>query len=332
MKNEGFSSIEYLITLIVLVSIIAVFGIFLRTASITVKKTSTLVEDRKTIDDLLSKVYEDLKKDISPEADSRFDEVWKWNGYEHDGFSITISSLSGLINLNFIPEKKIYETGLKNYFENSEGITFIEKNRQQGTLLYSYDDIKEYITENMFNKYFTFRGFANINISDINSIKIISDNIIGSSYGNELYNKINILRENRQFIQNQTELKMFLGVNYDGIMPFINLNPQININFIDEEALKALLSYSGFNVDRINQKVATIVSLRQTGEIKESELCNILGISKSDELYYYLGCKTWLWQIDINGKNTSCSIILVRVPEEDSFGKTSFYIIEKKWL
>lgn len=332
MKKEGFSSIEFLITLFFLSALLLAFIFFIKTADLAIAKKTDSIKQRESIDRILQDIYSDLKSDTTPDADSKTDRIWRWNDIEIDGYKTYISSLSGRINLNMIGEDVLKESGLRLFFDDTDGITYICENRQNGKITYSYENLKEFITEDSFNKYFTLKGFANLNISDENIIGIICDTVTKSAYGNIINDKIKQTRKNRQYIQNDTELKMILGVYYDDIFPYVNIQPQINVNFIEEEILRALLSYPGFNLTNKNSRIDALISLRDSKELTEADICNILGISKNEELYYYLGCKTLFWQIDVIGKDSACSVIVGRSYETDSSGGVKYYVIEKKWL
>ena len=332
MKKDGFTSLEYLITLFFLTIVIASFGFYIKVAELTVSRKLMEFEERIKIDELLKEIYIDIKNDSTPESDSRIDTVWKWDESEKEGFKINLNSLSGKINLNCINEDILCNSGIRNFFEDSDALSFIINERKEERLIYDYQELKDFISKEDFDRYFTCYGFSNINISDENIIKIISDSATKSDYGNILYNQVRTIRKTKQFIKSDIELKMFLGVNFEAIMPYVNIKPQINVNFMEEDVLRALLSYPEFKLTNKAQRINTLLSVRETTEINEEDLTNILGISKNDELYYYLGCRTWFWQIDIAGKNVSCRVVLARSYEDDEFGKTNYYIIEKKWL
>lgn len=282
------------------------------------------------MDSIFEKIVEDIKNDTTPQTDSRNDIVWKWNNTVQNGYTISITSLSGLMNINFINPELISSSD--KLLQAGDIISAMNQARHEGKFLFSYDEVQDVISKENFDKYYTFYGFANINTSDAESLKILSDILTDGMFGTELYNKIKLQKFYRQYIQNETDLQMVFGVYYNSLIPFINIQPQININFIDEDVLKAFLSYPSFNQRNISQKVNTILELRKNGEINEMDICNILGITKSSELYYYLGCRTWFWQIVIAGDDISCRYIIARDPSEDAFGKNTFYLIEKMWL
>ena len=318
-KREGFSSLECLIVLVVLCIILIAFCFFIKTVNISVSKKISSINEKKKIDVILDSIYEDIKNDVSSEGDSLFDSVWDRNNSTEDGYLITLESLSGKINLNFLDSKVLLESGLPFVFYDSKSIIEIENLRSE-RLLYSYEEIKDYISEENFSKYFSFYGFANINIMNATSLELLVNQ------------KRNILLANKQLIKTETEYNLFCGINYSEIFPYINLDAAINVNFIDEDCLYKLINYAGFELTSKKRKVDTLLSLREKRELTQEDIITILGITKNDELYYYLGSKTWFWKISIQGKTQDCHVILCRSVEKTSELKPKFYIIEKRWI
>ena len=330
-KREGFSSLECLIVLVVLCIILIAFCFFIKTVNISVSKKISSINEKKKTDVILDSIYEDIKNDVSSEGDSLFDSVWDRNNSTEDGYLITLESLSGKINLNFLDSKVLLESGLPSVFNDSKSIIEIENLRSE-RLLYSYEEIKDYISEENFSKYFSFYGFANINIMNATSLELLVNYLTDSFYGTELNQKRNILLANKQLIKTETEYNLFCGINYSEIFPYINLDAAINVNFIDEDCLYKLINYAGFELTSKKRKVDTLLSLREKRELTQEDIITILGITKNDELYYYLGSKTWFWKISIQGKTQDCHVILCRSVEKTSELKPKFYIIEKRWI
>ncbi len=330
--NNGFSSLEFIVTLFFLSLILIALGIFLRVSDLTISKRTQGKSDKEQIDNVLNSIFEEIKKDHTPNVDSKMDSVWKLNDTNVDGFDISIKSLSGLINLNYVPKDILVNTNLVSAFDSTESIEKIKNLIEENGMINSYEEISDLISEEKFNENFTLNGYLNFNVTDEIPLAFIGNNITNSYFGDELANKRKSLRNNKQFIQSETEFNMLCGIHYDDITPYINLNPTLNINFMSEEVLKSFLTYPQFKLSNALQKANTIISLRDSKEITQEELISILGISKNHELYYYIGSKTWFWQIHITGKNTSCNVILARDPEEGTLGEPKFYLIEKKWI
>ena len=333
MKNyNAFSSLEFIVTLFFLSLILIALGIFLRVSDITISKRTQDKTDKEKIDTVLNSIFEEIKKDHTPNVDSKMDSVWKLNDTNVDGFDISIKSLSGLINLNYIPKEILINTILISSFNAPESIDKIKAIIEENGMINSYEEIADLISEEKFNENFTLYGYSNFNVTDEIPLAFIGNKMTNSYFGDELVNKRKTLKHNKQYIQNQTEFNMLCGIHFDEIYPYININPTLNINFMDEELLKSFLTYPQFKLSNALQKANTIISLRESKEITQEELISILGIQKNNDLYYYIGSKTWFWQITISGKNTSCNVILARDPEEGTLGEPKFYLIEKRWI
>lgn len=328
-KKEAFSSLEFLVTLFVLLILTVGFSFFITTSHRNIEKKTLRFTEKEEIDLVLENIYKKIKEDNTPESDSRFDPIWKINDTHMNGYYVSIKSLSGKINLNYINPNIILNSGFKNLFENNSISLFNDLLNEK--LLNSYDDIQDFISKETFDKYFTFYGYGNINTIKEKALGEIVNKITKVNFGNEIINRRKILFQKKQYFQKETEFSMFCGIYYDDISPYINSYPQINVQFIEEDALRCLIDSPAFRMNNWNQKVNSLISLRNTQEITKEDISFILGISKNDELYYYLGCNTWAWQIDVVGKNTSCQVILYRAIDDSSIKKPKFYLIEKKW-
>lgn len=329
--NKGFSSLEFIITLFFLSVLTIALGIFIRTSDVNVQKRTSDIRDKEKIDSISNTLLKEIKNDSTPDADSKFDSVWKYNDTDINGFHVSIKSLSSLINLNYINKDILLKTNFVNYFESPDSIKAVSNIIYERGLLYSYNEIKDFISEKDFNEVFTFYGYANFNVADEGTLKLIADDLTGSQFGDELINKRKILLHNKQFLQEETEFNLLCGIYYNEIYPFVNIKSDMNVNFMSEDTLRALLSYSGFSIGAINQKVNNLLILRNNREIREEDLYGLLGISKSDELYYYLGCRTWIWQILIEGEKKSCNMVLARELENSAAAQPKLFLIEKKW-
>ncbi len=331
-SNKAFSSLEFIVTLFFLSLILIALGIFLRVSDITISKRTQDKSDKEKIDTVLNSIFEEIKKDHTPNVDSKMDPVWKFNDSNIDGFDISIKSLSGVINLNYIPKEILANTILISAFDVPESVDKIKSMIEENGMINSYEEISDLISEDKFNENFTLYGYSNFNVADEVPLSFIGNNLTNSYFGDELVNKRKSLRNNKQYIQSQTEFNMLCGIHFDDINPYININPTLNVNFMNEELLKSFLTYPQFKLSNALQKANTIISLRESKEITQEELISILGIQKNYDLYYYIGSKTWFWQITISGKNTSCNVILARDPEEGTLGEPKFYLIEKRWI
>lgn len=332
-QSKGFSSLEVLLTLFFISLIAAAFAILFETVNISIVKKENELKEIKTIEKLLETVIEEIRKDTTPDMDSKIDPVWKLNNMEIDSYKIEITSLSGLLNVNTTPTNILSIGDIKKLYLDSDAPTIIENYKASGKLYTNENQLFELIDKEIFNKYFCVYGYSNINISDDYGLSNIVNFLSKPNSGEYLIQKRKTFLNNKQYIQSEINLKMLTGIDYDSLTPIVNTKSVLNIHFVDENILSALISYNGFNISGVNQKVKNIVNLRETSEISQNEICNILGISKNNELYYYLGNKTWMWQIIVTGERKKCTMIICRKPEEEeiSFNTPEYFVINKKW-
>ena len=152
IKN-GFSSIEVLVTLFFLAALFSVYSFYLRSSNLLIKKAENKFEDRKKIENIASILIEEIKKDLTPEADSRTDKIWDWNGTEYDGCKISLRSLSGLLDLNFLPEKIYLSDFAGQLFSTPDYIQYIHDERSSGNLFFSYSDLQSIISRKNFDTF-----------------------------------------------------------------------------------------------------------------------------------------------------------------------------------
>lgn len=331
--SQGFSSLEVLLTLFFVSVVVAAFAVLFGTVNISIVKKDNDMKEIQTIEKLLEKTIEEIRKDETPDVDSKIDPVWQLNNMEIDSCKIEIKSLSGLLNINTTPTIILSLPDIKKLYLEPEVPSVIENYKASGKLYNNDEQLLELIDSEIMDKYFCYYGYSNINIADDYGLTNIVNSLSKSNNEEYLIQKRKSLLNNKQYIQSEINLKMIAGIEYDSLTPIVNTKPVLNINFVEEDILNALISYQGFNISGVNQKVGNIVNLRETSEISQNEICNILGISKKNELYYYLGDKTWMWQIVVTGKRKKCTMVICRKPEEEeiSFKTPEFFVIEKKW-
>ena len=164
--NKAFSSLEFIVTLFFLSLILIALGIFLRVSDLTISKRTHNKSDKEKIDTVLNSIFEEIKKDHTPNVDSKMDPVWKLNDTNVAGFDISIKSLSGLINLNYIPKEILVNTILLSAFDAPESIDKIKTLIEENGMINSYEEISDLISEEKFNEDFTLYGYANFNVAD----------------------------------------------------------------------------------------------------------------------------------------------------------------------
>lgn len=335
IKQKAFSSFEFLIILFILSVIGIATSFFIKNIVVIINKEEVTQKVQDDIEKTLEMVMKDLLSDETPLSDSRNDKFWKWNEKIENECKVTIRSLSSLLNINYFPEKIFTTTNLKNIFLDSNSPTIMQSQKKINGLYFIYDDVSDYISKENYDKYFTSYGWANFNISDEDGVKLILQYMLDSiSISESFCQKRHSILKNKQVLQTKTEYKLFCGTRYDRIMPYVNLEPLMNVNFIEPEILKSILSYKEFKISGVNQKADEIISLRDNTEITQKKVMEILNINKGNELYYLLGTITWFWEIKITKGKQNCTVIVYRLPEKSDTSATEkplYYILEKSW-
>lgn len=328
-RNEGWSTLNFIISLMVICILVISLGLFVRTININLVKDISHNKKEDVINSTMTEVLSSLNDDSSPSADSKHDKFFSYDDVSINGCHVSIVPLSGKINVNFFPWDVLVSSELKNLLVNPNSfLSFMTSNEE---LINDYSVLAEYIDAEKFDLYFTTYGWANYNITQENSIKVLLSAMnINSTF---LLNKRKSMLSSKQFVQSYSEYRSVCGVNYKSVMPFMNIEAPLNVNFIDEQILKDILGCSKYKVAGINSKVSAIISQRETKEIDSEKLQAILSLKPNNELYYLLGVNSWFYQINFEYEEVACSVVVAKEVSDDisKNKKHKWYILEKNW-
>lgn len=331
-NNEAFTSFQFLIIILTLSVLVSAAGIILRSNRLYIQKQIQNKERRQAVESCISDILQVLSSDSSPESDTQQDLFWKLNETELDECKITISSLSSRLDVNFIPPSLFTETGLCNLFISPGSPELMERQKETNGLFFRYNDISDFINEDNFNKYFTTYSWPNFNISDDIAIETFLVHMINESSADSFARKREDFLKNKQTMQSFTEYKLFCGVNFEQVSSFVMLSPVMNVNFMDRDILSEILNYPEFGISGAWDKASRIESTATGSGIQDNDLVNILGVPKTNKIYYYLGTVTWFWEIKVQKENACCTLIVGRYPETDDFSaEIKRFILEKRW-
>lgn len=325
MKNkykEGFSSIEIIITLLVLSLLAISFIYIINFYQLSVIKNQKKIYSENSIENSFAKLDEAFKQLAAEENDGPSDELYNITYDKETDCKISIRSLSGLLDINYLPEEFYSTKYFKSILNENITIDFVNDYKNNNILISSYNELEDIFDYEKFNKYFTLFSLININVIDEKSLQTLSSVY---SLSEDLMNKRKSLKYNNQFIQTETEALLTYGFNYEKLKPYVTIDSNINVNFIEEDLLKAFVSLHRFHVNNPIEKCEQILSQRSMGKINKESIMNTFNISKNDELYYYMGCKTFFWEVIISNNNVSCKYILFRDDKD-------IYLIQKKWI
>lgn len=318
--NNGFSSIEVLVTLFVLAIFAISFSYILNFQQLKVSKIKQIERNKKQIETCFDDFTEFFKHNINLDCDGPKDSVYLY-APDNQEFNIVIQPLSGLIDINFLP----LEFYSKQYFnslliENTD-YSFIENFRKERKLITSYDDVKDFFPRETFFSNVSLYNLININTAESTSLYNYCNL---KNCTTDIVSKRQLIDVHNQFMHDDTEASLYYGLDYDILKPYITVEAPININFANKAFISSLLSLEQFNLVNNQQKLSYLFDLIDEGTINKEQICNILDISNNDILYYYIGCITYFWKIKISLNKTCCEYILFR-------NENKFYLLKKQW-
>jgi hypothetical protein len=302
-RDAGYASVLFLFALF-LCSALALGAAAYSSSALLLgshEKNKTAV--RKEMEDLANKIIAALISDPSPEVNSADDPVWAWNGTRTNGYSLSIDPNSDRINLNFVLKNLFDKTRLELLFRPGKDAGKLQQFREDTGLRLKAEAFADFFEESLLKKYFSTHGWANINLIDEFAARQLGTALAGDPVkGEALREKIKRLRMERRIVD-QEDLPFFLGLSLEELLPFVNAEPLMNVNFVDPLILKELLAYDEYGIRRPEERCAEILSRREIAGISAEDLRSILGIDRSSPLVHYLGSITWFWEITITAEN-----------------------------
>ena len=115
-------------------------------------------------------------------------------------------------------------------------------------------------------------------------------------------------------IMKSDQLRNLLFPYYAEVFPIICIAPPLNVNFVNQDILKALLSMSEFAIENPDARTTDIISTRLNKSIGERELYSLLRVPPENSIFTYLGVRTWFWEIVLKSSVGKLTAIIARVP------------------
>ena len=109
--------------------------------------------------------------------------------------------------------------------------------------------------------------------------------------------------------------------------PLVNNAPPLNIHFMSDDFLKAVLEY--FKIKNIEQKLEQIRK-KLNADTTNKELAEILEISGEHAVFDLIGFKTLFWKISFETDRCRCNAVFAAVPQKDNQKKIDRYILVEK--
>ncbi|GHT79603.1 hypothetical protein FACS1894130_08790 [Spirochaetia bacterium] len=332
-SDSGFASTKFLFMLLFLSALSLGIGFYLHSFIQIEERARRNNEITGEINRILNEVITTICHDPTPNINSFDDPVWTWNGKTVNGYTVTVNPVSDRLNLNFVRKNVFDKTNISVLLAPGKTPDDLQQFREDRGLSLFPEDYRPFFVPEVFERYFSCYGWANINLTDEFAARKLALALTGSEQAAEgLRAAIQRQLMNRESVT-RNNLRTVLGGDYDGLFPFVNVEPLMNINLVEPALLEELLSYSDYAVPFPERRSQEIIALRETGGIDAASIPMLLGIDPNNPLVHYLGSITWFWELTISGGQKSQRTVLCRLPSngDNQSEVIVFNIIEQRY-
>jgi hypothetical protein len=331
--DGGFASTQFLCILLFITALAAGTGMCLAAYLRFEQRLRRENQDTARIEEILQSALADLYGDPSPDINDSGDPVWAWDGRAVEGYTVSVIPLSDRLNLNFVRKNLFEKTRLALLFRPGKTAADLQQFREDSGLSPAAEMYGEFFDREDLEQFFSVYGWANINLTDEFALRKLVLALTGSEYTAEYARgALQTLLISRK-IAGRGDLRSIFGIYYEDIFPFINTEPLMNVNFIDETLLQELIAYPDYGITSPERRCEELLARRSGGGVNSRELRTVLGIDDANPLNQYLGCVTWFWEIAVIGNGRSGRTVVCRLPPEDAelLEKPIFTIIEQRF-
>lgn len=326
-RETGSIAPQFLALILFLIVAASALSYVIGYALLIEKKTIAGTTEMEAVSRVLLSFTETLEADDTPESDTPQDDVWEKNETEEEGFKIGLRSASSAVNPNYARTNLFDKTGLSRHFKSGTNAQGLQQYRDERGLSAAFSHYEDFFGKDTFNAFFTTYGFANINLLDEFAAEKLGTALTGTAEGGMRLRALiqKILSERR--VITRENLEQTLGTDYPELYPYVNAEPEMNVNFAREETLNDILAYPDYGIENPEARANLIVAMRDSSGVTRSDLDSILGVDATHRLYHHFGCVTWFWEITLESEAASYRAIVSRLPAKDADEKTEFRII-----
>lgn len=335
MKNrnfeDGYSSIGVLLILIFLSSLTMAVLVYTRSSTEQYRRMENVYRDQQELELAVRELISEMEKDPTPSSDSPYDPVWNWlEDRNNEDIILELKDISSRFNLNFMRTKMLEKSVFSSMMINGHSPEDLKQFRgEQGFSDSLLDGYGDFFSEEDLLEYFTVYSYANLNVTYEDSLKKLYELQVDEAGSHIFLSKIQSLVSSQK-IADENRLQEILGSQMDNLYPLINIEPLLNVNFVNETVLKSVLFYPyGEEVlKNANNYLEIILAERSAMEIDSRRLDSILQVDDSYlRILQYLGTVTWYWEIHAKKDGISLSVVLTRLPQSDEMKDNPVYRI-----
>jgi hypothetical protein len=315
-RDSGFASTQFLFILMFITTLILGIGVYGHSALQGETRSRRKNQTLREMGEILQSIIADMYADPSPDINSPEDPLWAWNSRTEGAYTVTVAPLSDRLNINFVRKNVFEKTRIGRLFKPGKDSGDLQQFREDKGLSLSAGAYDSFFADEIFEKYFSCYGWANINLIDEFSARELTLSLTGSEYAaEEVRQMLQTLLINQQLAQ-VADLRSLFGIYYEDIFPFINTEALINVNYAEPALLREFIGYPDYGVISPDIRCDELIARRSRGGLGRHDILGILGIDSANPLASYLGSITWFWEIIITGNRQTSRTVICRVPQE----------------
>jgi len=331
-ERNGSTSVAALTMLILMASVAAGGALILQGAFAYTSRSGARDQLRLSLLKEGERIVGLLARDPTPEADSPMDPIWGQIATpEIPDVRISLQDISSQLNANWAQKNIFEKTALGLLLRAGSSAQELQQRREDKGI--STDIAAEYadlIKEDALPRYFTGYGYANLNVTDEFALRRLYAVRMADQAGAEIFHTRLQQALLQKKLLKRTDLRQFLGLDYGKLFPLMNVEPMLNVHFVEPLILGELLSLPDLRIPQPRQVAQVILDARDRSELTTEKLRQILGAAEDNRIYQYLGVVTWFWKITIARASSRLELIVARVPSDDG-SAPRFLIVEERY-
>ena len=319
-SGEGSSTVLVLVVVLFLSAVAVGAMALIGTSALQVRQRLSQEELHRQLADEAGKVVDQLGRSAAPDVDAATDPVWTYiAGRRGSGMDLTVGDLSSRLNLNTVRTELLEKTGLGGLLAPGRSAQELRQLRKDKGPFHSIAAYEPFFSPAVLERDFSVYGYVNLNTSFEDVLRGVYAARTGDSASAETFRGAIRGFLSRQELVKKEQLPALLGLYYPQLYPLMNVEPQMNVNFVPEDVLRAVLSYpyGGKRIEGYEAACQAILADRQQRGLTAQYLADTIHAKGEQVLIFqYLGTRTWFWRIQVRAVGRSLEQVVARLPDE----------------
>lgn len=251
-----------------------------------------------------------LESDSSPESDSPLDAAYSIRSLE--GIPITISEASSALNPNWLRKGLLEDTSLSSLLKPGTSPADLQQYREDEGLSQDLGHYADFFSGDEAMALVSTYSYPCIGACDEFALRRLCLDATGDSLAADaLLGAAQAQLKTGKAID-EAGLRGLLGLRYDALSTVVTAQAQMNVNFLPEKILKAVVGYSAWGIPDADKKWQAIALSRESSPISKELLLSVLKLKADHPVFAYLGTRSFFWRIEAESEGLRMEAIAAR--------------------